>query len=102
MAAQTVHHDEGRRIRELANNPSTRFLYRKHAQEEMRNDHISKLDVLYVLRRGSVVRVEQSLGDETWNVRGSDGDGRRLEIVVVAYEDRVRVKVITAWARKAS
>jgi hypothetical protein len=62
-------------------------------------DDISKLDVLYVLRRCPVVRAEPGIRDETWNVRGKDTDERTLEIVVVVNEDNLTIKVVTAWKR---
>lgn len=50
-----------------------------------------------MLRRCSVVRVEQNRFEETWNADGSDTDGKRMTVVVVAFEDTIAIKVVTAW-----
>jgi hypothetical protein len=94
---QSTFHDEGRRLRALSTNASVRFAYTDHALSEMRKDQATKLDIEYALKRGAVVRVEWNR-EEVWNVRGSDADGRAFEIVVVAYETEIRIKLITAWA----
>ncbi|MBK1663989.1 hypothetical protein CKO38_01910 [Rhodospirillum rubrum] len=93
------HHDETRRLHALATNPGTLWEFRAHAQDEMRKDGITKPDVQTVLRRSAVVKVEQARFEETWLVHGKDCDERTLEIVVVAYEDVLRIKIITAWTR---
>ena len=98
--AQPVYHNEAKRLRELANDSEVVFSYTRHALEEMRKDQVWKLDVESVLRRCSVVRVELNLGEEAWNARGQDTDERMLEIVVVAYETDLRIKIISAWERK--
>ncbi|WP_299436760.1 DUF4258 domain-containing protein [uncultured Rhodospira sp.] len=91
------YHDETRRIHALARDPATRWKWTGHAEARMRERDISRLDVRTVLQRGAVVRVEQPRFEVTWNVRGRDGDGRPLEIVVVARDDALFVTVITAW-----
>lgn len=98
--AQPVFHDEGSRLRDLANNRETFFSYSNHAQEEMRKDQLLKPDVESVLRRCPVVRVEMNSGEESWNVRGRDTDGRMIEVVVVAYEDDLRIKILSTWHLK--
>ena len=92
-----AHHDEGRRLRELASRPDVHFRFREHALDEMAKDGITILDVRSMLRRCSVVRVEQNRFEETWNAEGSDTDGKRMTVVVVANEDMIAIKVVTAW-----
>lgn len=94
-----TYHDEGRRLRTLASKPDVRFRFRDHALDEMAKDGITMLDVRSMLRRCSVVRAEQNRFEETWNADGSDADGRRMTVVVVAYEDTITIKVVTAWRR---
>lgn len=53
-----------------------------------------------MLKTGFVARVEMNKGEETWNVRGTDLDERDLEIVIVAYDEVIRIKVISAWERR--
>lgn len=91
------HDDVTRRLHELAKRSETGFRYTRHALDEMRADQVSKLDVHYVLKRCPVVRVEQNRMEETWNVRGRDADGRMIEIVLVAYERELKIKIITVW-----
>ena len=85
-----AHHDEGRRLRALANQADVRFRFREHALTEMAKDSITMLDVRSMLRRCSLVRVEQNRFEEAWNADGTDADGRRITVVVVAYEDTIR------------
>lgn len=94
---QAVFHDEGRRIRSLAKNDAINFTYRRHALDEMRKDNITKPDVEFMLRSCRVNCVEQNRFEETWNVYGRDADGRAVQAVVVAYEEEVLIKIITAW-----
>lgn len=91
------HHDETRRIHALARDPATRWKWTGHAEARMRERGITRLDVRAVLQRGAVVRVEIPRLEETWNVRGRDGDGRPLEVVVAARDEALIVTVITAW-----
>jgi len=90
---------ETKRIRALASNSSCRFKYTGHALDEMRKDKIERPDVEHALKLARVVRVEQIGFEDTWNCVGSDIDGRKIEVVAVVYEDRILVKIITAWEK---
>jgi hypothetical protein len=62
---------------------------------------IDLLDILSILRRGRVVRVEpRMVGVERWVVQGSDLDSRRFEVVVEPYEDTLFILVVTAWEKR--
>lgn len=98
--ANPAHHDEGRRLRKIATAPGVLISYTDHALERMAERGISRLDVRHVLKTGFVARVEMNKGEETWNVRGTDLDERDLEIVIVAYDEVIRIKVISAWERR--
>lgn len=88
---------EASRLRELARQESVRFLYTKHAEVELAKDGISKLEIQRMLRRCRVSLIEESRGEETWRAEGSNLDGRSITAVVVAYEDRVIIKIVTGW-----
>lgn len=90
--------NEGSRLRALASNRGVSFKFTRHSREEMDKDGIREADVISALCRCSVVRVEQNRFEPTWNAVGSDLDGRTMTIVVVPYEDRIKIKVITVWA----
>jgi hypothetical protein len=53
-----------------------------------------------MLRRCSVVNVEDSEGEEAWRAYGSDGDGRKFFVIVVPYEEDPSIKVITVFIEK--
>ena len=72
--------------------------YTSHALDEMKADKIVRIDVENMLRRCRVTLVETKKGEETWRAEGTDNNGRGITAVVVAYEDVIRVKIITAWA----
>lgn len=89
-------HEAGR-LRNLAG-AEPAYWFTKHAREEMAKDDIARIDVETMLGRCRVTLVEESQGEETWRAEGPDFDGRQIAAVVVAYEGRHEVKVITAWA----
>jgi|SRR6516225_5823896 hypothetical protein len=92
---------EAARLRRLAQNREVVFVYRPHAEREMKNDGLYKIDVENMLRRCSVANVEDSDGEEAWRAYGSDGDGRKFFAIVVPYEDDIEIKVITVFVEKA-
>jgi hypothetical protein len=91
--------DQGRRLRALARDTSVQFRWTRHALEEMNSDNITRNDVRTVLRKGLVIRVESNRYEETWNCLGIDLDERKIEIVVVANENELSIKVITVWKK---
>lgn len=90
--------DEGRRLRELARKPGVRFKFGDHALEEMANDGISQPSVRSMLRKCAVVEVRHTLREERWVAVGRDVLEKPISVVVVAHEDRLVIKVVTAWA----
>lgn len=97
MAKEATHHDLTRRVHELAGDQGCRLEYTGHALKMMKEREISRLDVMRVLSSGFVRRWEINRGEDIWNVLGKDIDGRQIEVAVVAYEDRLVIKVITAF-----
>lgn len=102
MARSPQFNHETSRLRTLANDSSTNFAYTRHATTEMMNDQISKPDVEWVLKRSAVRQVEfdSQRNEDTWNVRGKDLDERLIEIVIVAYQNEARIKIITTFAKE--
>jgi len=96
--ANSAYENEGSRLRTLASSDGVSFKFTRHSREEMAKDGIHEADVMSALCRCSVVRVEQNRFETTWNAVGGDLDGRTMTIVVVPYEDRIKIKVITVWA----
>lgn len=83
----------------MESNTCVRYRWCEHTLDEMRKDGIDKLDVIAMPKRCKVVRVEQNRFEETWNAEGGDCDGNPITAVVVAYEDRITIKVVTSWRR---
>jgi len=98
---QSFYHSEGARLRQIANEAAALVFFSRHAGREMAKDRIDKHDVMRILKRGAVVRVENHRGTDTHNVRGRDSDEREIEVVVVLDEITQRIKVVTAWERKS-
>lgn len=92
--------DEASKLRSLARRPDVRFLYTRHAEEELSKDGIPKLDVENMLRRCRVTLVEENRGELTRRAEGTDIDGRPIAAIVVPYEDKGSIKIITGWAAK--
>ncbi|MBD8909373.1 DUF4258 domain-containing protein [Methylorubrum zatmanii] len=97
-AVSTDFADEAARLRALASNPRVRVRYTKHALEEMAKDSLVRIDIENMLRRCRVVLVEESQGELTWRAQGSDNNGGMITAVVVAYEEEISIKIITAWS----
>ena len=89
--------NEASLLRKLARKPEVLFRYRSHAEVEMRNDSIEKIDIENMLRRCKVTNVEYSNDETTFRAKGSDLDGRKIVAIVVIYVDECEIKVITAW-----
>jgi hypothetical protein len=89
--------DVARRIRALAQQTDVVYSYREHAQVEMRNDKISRVDIQNGLQRCSVARQELHgiVWRETVRFRCSDGDD--VYVVVQVDEEERRIDVVTAW-----
>ncbi len=81
-----------------ARRPDIRFLYTRHAEEELSKDRIPKLDVENMLRRCRITLIEESRGELTRRAEGTDIDGRPIAAVVVPYDERGVIKIITGWA----
>ncbi len=91
--------DEASKLRSLARRKGVRFLYRRHAEQELRKDNIPKIDVENMLRRCQVSMVEERDGELTRRAEGTDVDGRPIVAIVVPYEDEGAIKIITGWAK---
>jgi hypothetical protein len=91
---------EASALRRLAQDSEVVFVYRPHAQKAMKDDDLYKIDVENMLRRCSVVNVEDSEGEVAWRAYGSDGDGRKFFVIVVPYADDPSIKVITVFIEK--
>jgi hypothetical protein len=92
--------NKGSKLRALASNTKVRLVFSDHSLEEMAKDNISQLSIRSMLRRCSVVRVEQNRFQETLEAKGTDVAGNQITVVVVVYEDVIKIKVVTAWATK--
>lgn len=92
--------NEASTLRRLAQNGEIVFVYRPHALSAMKDDDLFKIDVENMLRRCSVVNVEDSEGEVAWRAYGSDGDGRKFFAIVVPYEEDPSIKVITVFVEK--
>lgn len=87
-------------MRKLAKQKDVMFFYSDHAIAEMQNDGLARIDIENMLRRCRVTYVEDKKGDETWRAEGTDCDGRPIVAIVVAYTNIIKIKIITAWAKK--
>jgi Domain of unknown function (DUF4258) len=92
--------NEAARLRKLAKRPDVTVWWTDHADSERQKDNIAKIDVQNILKRCSVSKVEDSAGEECWRAEGTDIDGRRISVEVVAYDEPPEIKIITTWAHK--
>lgn len=92
-------HEAGR-LRRIARRGT--IFYTNHAEVERAKDKIEKIEIANILCRCNVTLVETNKenGEDEWRAEGTDTDGRRITIVVVAYEGVGDIKVVTTWANK--
>ena len=95
-----VYHDEASRLRKLANSPHVVLAFSFHAEREMRKDGIDRPDISSMLKRCAVARCEAHGLEWRLTAWGRDFDGRRIEAIVVADEERERIDIVSAWAIK--
>ena len=95
-----VFHDEGRRLRALACRDGVTVAFGPHAEREMRKDRLTRVDVLSILRRCSVIGCELHLLEWRWTASGRTCDGELVEIVCVIEEEKIRIDVVTVWKKK--
>ena len=94
--AQTHYVSETQILRQVACDPRCRFIWTKHALQEVANDGRTTADVEYALTNGRVVLHEQKR-DLLWRVIGQDLDGERIQVVVAVYEEAIVIKVVTTF-----
>ena len=78
------------------------IFYTKHAEQERQKDNIEKVEIANILCRCVVTKAEPNAknGEEEWRAEGKDSDGRKITVVVVAYENVGEIKIVTTWANK--
>lgn len=76
-----------------------RVEYTRHGQAQMLERGIDRGDVERVIRQGSVVGADMDPRHsvETWRVEGTTLDDERLIVVVALYEDRMVIRMVTAF-----
>lgn len=68
--------------------------YSKHAEEEMAKDHLTTVDVVNVLRGGSIGPPEWENGSWRYRVQ------TQKMCVVVAIRSESELKIVTAWKER--
>lgn len=84
-------------VRTLAQRRGVTFEYYTHAEIEMANDDISRLDVQNALE--NCFSVEEQIHEETtrYLVKGVDTDERKISVVIEIEEEIVTIIVVTTW-----
>ena len=90
---------ETTKVRRIAADPQCDFVWTRHALERMSEWNITATAIRYILTRGQVTLEETAKRDILWRVEGADVDGRRITGVVAVYDQAIKIKVITVFAR---
>jgi hypothetical protein len=69
-----------------------------HSLEAMEDDGIDFMDLLRVLRTGSVTEAQRVDDEVRYVVQGSNLDGERFTLVVVLIDEFEEIELVTAWA----
>jgi hypothetical protein len=94
--AQPQYALETKTLRAVARDKRCRFIWTKHALEEVAKDGRTTNDVETSLMNGQVILHEQKK-DLLWRSVGKDIDGNRIQVVVAVFEEEVEIKVITTF-----
>jgi len=76
-----------------------RIEYSRHGEAQMLERNIIRSDVEQVIKRGTVVGFDMDPrhAGETWRVSGATLDGDQLTVVIALYEDRLVIRMVTAF-----
>jgi hypothetical protein len=74
------------------------LVLRPRAEDEMRRFRIHLIDVIILVKRGRVVKVEVSRGQQRFTVKHCSFDDRYLEAILELNERKKRVTVISCTA----
>ena len=83
-------------LRRVAGNPSCRFIWTKHALDEMSNLGISAPDIEFALSMGRIV-LHEIKQDILYRADCRDIDGRKFKAIIAIYEDLICIKLVTVF-----
>lgn len=92
------HRAARRRIQEILDDPTSRMLYRGHAEDRGDERAVTTPELHHVLRSGAVVGAPMWCEKfKNWNctVEGPDRDGRYIRVAVGVWTDRSQLYIIT-------
>lgn len=93
---QPLYNNETAILRRIARDKRCRFIWTKHALEEVAKDGRTAADVEHSLMNGQVV-LHEVKKDILWRSEGTDLDGERIRVVVAVFEEEILIKVITTF-----
>jgi hypothetical protein len=94
--AQPQYNNETAILRRIARDRDCRFVWTKHALEEVAKDGRTTEDVERSLMNGQVV-LHEVKKDVLWRSVGTDLDGERIQVIVAVYEEEIVIKIITTF-----
>jgi hypothetical protein len=83
-------------LRRVASDPECRFIWTKHALEEIAKDGRNAADIEFGLTTGQVM-LQEHKKDMLWRVSCRDIDGERFTVVVAVFEKTVAIKIVTSF-----
>jgi Domain of unknown function (DUF4258) len=83
-------------VRRISRDERRRFIWTKHALEEIVKDSRTTQDVEFSLTNCQVV-LQEDKKDRLWRTVGTSIDGERIEAVIAVYEEEITIKVVTAF-----
>jgi hypothetical protein len=83
-------------LRRIAGNPSCRFIWTRHALDEMSDLGISAPDIEFALSNGTIV-LHEIKQDILYRAECRDVDGRYFQAVIAIYEDSICIKLVTVF-----
>jgi len=84
-------------LRQVASSPRTVFEFTFHAEREMREDEIDRLDVLNAIRRCRSAAEQPTEAGFRYVVEGPDHANRTISVVVEIDDTDPNVVVVTVW-----
>lgn len=87
---------ETQTVKRIARSKQCRFLWTRHALQEIAKDGRTTQDVEFSLTNCQVV-LQEDKRDRLWRTVGSGIDGERIEAVIAVYEEEITIKFVTAF-----
>ncbi len=87
-------------IRDWIRREDVKLTFSKHAEDEMRNDRLTRIDIVRILRSCAVMESHMGRFDWLYTAESKTVDGDAVAVVVALFEAEIRIEVVTVFKRE--